>query len=104
MNNNIVVISEDNLRNLIKEEIETALSRINSKKVSKKLMTAEETCKYLRIHPSTLFRWKKEGKILPQRMGKRIYFNEEDIKKEMKKNDPERFKRLKAYETAKSKI
>lgn len=42
-------------------------------------MTVEEVAKYLRVRPSTIYEWAKEGKIPAAKVGRLWRFHEEEI-------------------------
>ena len=44
-----------------------------------KVMTVDEVCEYLRVHPTTIYRLIKQGMIPAFRVGGRWRFNVEDI-------------------------
>lgn len=44
-----------------------------------KTLTTAEVCEVLRIHPKTLRRWEKEGKVKFAVVGKKHLFLEDDI-------------------------
>ena len=75
--NNIVLISlsEEQLRTIIKDAIHEELSQ----KKEKELLNFKEACEFLGISPSALNKWKSENKIPFKRLGKRIFFNRQDI-------------------------
>ena len=77
MDNKIILISisKEELKELIDEAV---IQAINAKK-QKELLTFRETLAFLGISSSCLNKWKSEGKILYQRLGKRIFFNTKDI-------------------------
>ena len=43
------------------------------------LMTVEETARFLRVAPNTVYRWIKDGTVLPLRIGGSIRFNKTDL-------------------------
>lgn len=59
------------LRDIVKQEL-------NPKK-EKELLTFEETREILSLSKSGLNKWKAEGKIPFNRLGKRIYFKREEV-------------------------
>lgn len=48
-------------------------------KVLVKTLTSTEVCEALRIHPKTLRKWEKEGKIKFAQIGRKHLFLEDDI-------------------------
>ena len=49
--------------------------------------TIKETCEYLKIGKSTLYRFINEGEIKPCRIGRSVRFNPDKIRKFAYKND-----------------
>jgi excisionase family DNA binding protein len=49
--------------------------------LSSKVMTVRELAKYLKVHPSTIYRMLKRGKIPSFRVGSDWRFNIEEIEK-----------------------
>ncbi len=43
------------------------------------LMTREEASNYLKIDSSTLWHWSKKGKLIPYRIGNRVYYKKREI-------------------------
>jgi predicted DNA-binding transcriptional regulator AlpA len=74
---NIVLISlsQEQLKAIIKEAVHEELSR----KKEKELLNFKETCEFLGISASALNKWKSLNKIPFRRLGKRIFFNREEI-------------------------
>ncbi|MBK7980252.1 MAG: helix-turn-helix domain-containing protein [Ignavibacteriae bacterium] len=50
-------------------------------------MNFKETCDFLGIHPSTLNKWKANNKIPYKRLGKRIFFQREEILNSLKSSN-----------------
>lgn len=67
--------SFDNLNKTIKEEVFKKESPVG------KTYTTNEVIALLRCDKSTLWRWKKEGKLVPIKSGERNLYRHEDIKK-----------------------
>ena len=80
----MISLSRKELEEMIYKSVMSALSESTSDPTSKELMTFEETRDYLSISSSTLFKWKKEGKIPFRWIGKRIYFHKGEILHTMK--------------------
>ncbi|AQX09351.1 DNA-binding protein [Elizabethkingia anophelis] len=47
----------------------------------KEFYTREETAKLLNVSYATLFHWNKDGKLKANKLGKRVYYSKEDVKK-----------------------
>jgi len=44
-----------------------------------KLLTVPELAKRLRVHTSSIYRWKAEGKIIAVKVGKSVRFSREEL-------------------------
>ncbi len=75
----------DKLRAIIKEEIEALVQKHDDEK---QILNGSEVCKMLGIHPSTLNQWKKQNTIPYKRLGRRVFFDKDEVLKAMK--DPQR--------------
>ena len=75
--NEVVLISlkKEELENIIKEAVSQAL---NTDK-EKELMNFKETCEFLGISSSALNKWKSENRIPYKKLGKRIFFNRQEV-------------------------
>jgi len=91
--NNIVLISlsEEQLRTIIKDAIHEELSQ----KKEKELLNFKEACEFLGISPSALNKWKSENKIPFKRLGKRIFFNRQDIMISLEESNYSKLKQIK---------
>lgn len=47
--------------------------------MTSRLMTVEEVARYLRVRPSTIYEWAKEGKIPAAKVGRLWRFHQEEI-------------------------
>ena len=92
MENQIVVVETDHLIELIKSAVQEVLQKKNENLDQKQIMSFHETCEFLGIHPSTLNKWKAEDKIPFKRLGKRIFFNKEDILNSLKVSNYQKHK------------
>jgi len=74
---NIVLISiaEDKLKDLIREAVHDEFTL----KKEKEVLNFKETCLFLGISASALNKWKSENKIPYKKMGKRVFFNREEL-------------------------
>ncbi|MBI9072075.1 MAG: helix-turn-helix domain-containing protein [Melioribacteraceae bacterium] len=90
MQNNIVLMSIDKneLSSIVSDAIKTQLAN----KREKDLMNFQETCEFLGIHPSTLNRWKSRNKIPFKKLGRRIFFNRQDVIKALKDSNYSKMK------------
>ncbi len=80
----IIVTNKNSIQEIIREEVKKTLiewaqwfeARIINED---KIYTREEAIQFLRISPSTLTRWTKEGKIKAFGIGDRVYYKHIDI-------------------------
>lgn len=82
----------EDLQNLIRDAVKAELSVKNRKK----LVTSKELCKELDISLSTLNNWKAANKIPFKQLGKRIYYNLDEVVASM---DEGRYTKLKDLKT-----
>ena len=83
----LMFISREELQSLIGDAVRSEFS----KKQEKEILSVKDVCELLGIHISTLNKWKAEGIIPFRRLGKRVYFDKEEIKKAMNDNNDKRF-------------
>jgi len=76
----IINLSINELTELIRNVLQAELS----KGKEKELLNSKELCEFLGIHPSTLSKWKAENKIPYKKLGKRIFFNREEVMQALK--------------------
>jgi excisionase family DNA binding protein len=83
---NILIISKNDLRELLEEMIPT--ERVNTPEIKEKdeevLYTTEEACKILKCSKPTLHRWKKENIVPHIRIGNNIRYKKSDLMKLIK--------------------
>ena len=79
----LMFFSPEEFQSSIREVIKAELAIVSNQK-SEKLMNAKQLCEYLGIHISTLNTWKAEGKIPFKRLGKRIFFDREEVLSSLK--------------------
>ena len=89
MNNNV----EESLQTkqvtqyfLNKEDLETILTKliegiIERYEVAKRepRLTIKQVSQRLQVDPSTLWRWERDGYLIPSRIGRKVLYNESDI-------------------------
>jgi len=97
MESRIIVVEVDQLINLIKLAVNEVLEEVNENHDQKQIMNFQETCDFLGIHPSTLNKWKAENKIPFKRLGKRIFFNKDDILNSLKDSNYSKHKNLQSF-------
>jgi len=73
---------QEQIRTAVREEISAAAKQ----RKEKELMNAKQLCEFLGIHISTLNKWKAEGTIKFKRLGKRIFFNREEVLSSLKED------------------
>jgi excisionase family DNA binding protein len=79
--NSIVVVDFNDLKNLITECIYEALakSKPEGKKHESKLLTLEDVLKILGVSDTTIYQYRKQGKLRFHKLGRRIYFYEHEV-------------------------
>ena len=85
----IVPLSPDELANVIRSNLEAVLDRRASKPQSThptndELYTAKEATELLHVSRKTLREWEKQGRLCPDRIGRRTYYTRSDIDKALK--------------------
>lgn len=90
-NNMIVQMTIGDLKCLIKEAVEEAIKQNDNMKPKKakkedKLLTREETAKFLKVEKETLWNWNKKGELKALKIGRRVYYKEEDIMAKLRSN------------------
>ena len=75
------VINEDNLTELVKKILNQMKAETSEPKTEDRILTRKEAAKMLSVDISTLWRWEKEGHLLPSRIGKRIYYKYSEIQR-----------------------
>ena len=77
----LYLITEEKMDELLKKAINQAKAETSEPKPEERLLTREEAAKMLSVDVSTLWRWEKEGHLLPSRIGKRIYYKYSEIQR-----------------------
>lgn len=90
-----VMVPPNDLANLIKKAVQEAIDEDRKDRDSDKLLNAKELCQLLGIHLSTLNTWKAESKIPFKRLGKRIFFNKNEVLDSLEDSNYYRIKELK---------
>ena len=88
----LISLTKNELQNLITNAVNEALKV----KQEKELLSFKETCEFLSCSHSALNKWKSENKIPFRKLGKRIYFNRNEIIVALK--DAGNYKKLKELE------
>ena len=71
---------------LNKEDLETVLGSLVEKIISRyeaakrePRLTIKQVSQRLNVDPSTLWRWERDGYLIPTRLGRKVLYNESDI-------------------------
>lgn len=71
---------------LNKEDLETVLGSLVEKIISRyeaakrePRLTIKQVSQRLQVDPSTLWRWERDGYLIPTRLGRKVLYNESDI-------------------------
>lgn len=91
MENKIIVVDQDQLMNMIKSVVAEAMKESKAVEDQSKIMNFKETCSLLGIHSSTLNKWKAANKIPFKRLGKRIFFNREEVLKSLQDSNYKKY-------------
>lgn len=76
---NVITIGLDDLRRIVREEVQKA---VETHDANKALLSSEEVYALMKIKRTTLWRWRKEGKIAPVKsVGNRNLYRREDVEK-----------------------
>ena len=84
-------ITVEELKGIIQQTVHEELN----KKAGKTIMNSREVCEFLNISSSTLNKWKAENKIPYKRLGKRIFFNKQEVLAALKDSNYYKLKDLK---------
>lgn len=78
----IVTMSVDDFANLIRSEVSAVINEYQQPKKEKdSILKPDEACRQLRISRATLWRWQKNGYLLPIEIGGSIRYRQSDIDK-----------------------
>ena len=66
---------------LNKEDLETVLGSLVEKIISRyeAAKRIKQVAKRLNVDPSTLWRWERDGYLIPTRLGRKVLYNESDL-------------------------
>ena len=82
----IEIVSSEDLKEIVREVIVEEIPKLLPQKSSEgKYYTRKEAAKRARITMPTLDKYIQEGKIKAHRLGRRVLFSEDEIKKVTKK-------------------
>lgn len=79
----VAVISTDELRAIVREEIERAL-----RAVQPDAMTAEQAAAYARRAPKTIRSWVASGRLAASHRGRRLAIRREDLDRALAAEEP----------------
>ncbi|CAI9678933.1 helix-turn-helix domain-containing protein [Elizabethkingia anophelis] len=80
----LVHIPKEELIQEIVKVLDKALEKLNINKEAqqeKEFYTREEIAKLLNVSYVTLFNWNNDGKLKANKLGNRVYYSKEDLKK-----------------------
>lgn len=88
MKNSVIVteLSPEDLQVMLEKTIRKVLgeqSQPNKSRVEAQLMSDEDLEKLMGVSKTTLYLWRRDGKLPYQRMGKRIFYKVTDVEKAM---------------------
>ena len=90
----IEIVSSEDLREIVREVIvEEVPTLIPPRSTGEKYYTRKEAAKRARITMPTLDKYIQEGKIKAHRLGRRVLFSEEEIKKAVEEMPYIKYKR-----------
>lgn len=75
-------LTPDDLRQIIKEVVKSELAEFKAQfatEESDQLLNSEETCTFLKITLTTLWRWTKNGKVICYGIGSRRYYKKNEL-------------------------
>jgi phage terminase Nu1 subunit (DNA packaging protein) len=70
---------------MIRQSVATELQKVSnlisktSKDDSDKILTREEVCKLLDVSTTTLFNWNRDGILVNQKRGRRVYYSKASV-------------------------
>jgi hypothetical protein len=67
------------IKDLIVDELKKILKDNTQKNDNNDFITRKEVCQLLKIHESTLNRWKNDGKLKCHYIGNKVYYNKLEI-------------------------
>ncbi len=71
-------LNKEDLETVLGDMIEKIVARYEAQKREPKL-TIKQVAKRLGVDPSTLWRWERDGYLVPIRLGRKVLYNESDI-------------------------
>ena len=77
---------KNEIRKIFREEFEKANQENEKEKSGTNIMTRGEVLKLLKISETTLFLWKRAGKIKAHTIGRRVFFKQQDVMDALENN------------------
>ena len=71
-------LNKEDLETVLGSFIEKVIARYEAAKREPRL-TIKQVAKRLNVDPSTLWRWERDGYLIPTRLGRKVLYNESDI-------------------------
>lgn len=71
-------LNRDDLETILSALVEKIITRYEAEKREPRL-TIKQVAKRLGVDPSTLWRWERDGYLVPNRVGRKVLYNESDI-------------------------
>jgi excisionase family DNA binding protein len=90
----LISIPREELESIIRDAVKQELISAAKQKNEKGMLNAKEICEYLGIHISTFNTWKANGKIPFKRLGKRVFFDWDEVKNALKENNYYKAKKI----------
>ncbi len=90
MENQIVIIKADELRELISQSVSNAISQIPEKKEEEILLKRKDVAKFFSVSLVTISDWMKTGKLPFSRINSRIYFKRSEVIEVLSKKTKEK--------------
>ena len=75
----ILNLSEADLRQIIRSELKSLLADSLKQEPKEKMLSKQDIADYFHVTLQSVHNWQKEGKIIPIRIGRRVFFKESDI-------------------------
>ena len=66
-------------RGIVRDTLSLIMGEMQQPKGQEESMTAAETAKYLRISKTYLWQLEKQKKLMPFRIGRRVFYNRADV-------------------------
>jgi len=87
--NNIIVLNQNELQEIISEQLKQLLkvefAKLQPHIDTEQLLKVHEIAEILKVSPVTIAYWKKHGKIPFRQIGRRIFYEKNEVLNEMAK-------------------